>query len=76
MKARKLKGILLNVLGYHELSDANGSHFKLAKDGAQTITWAFHNGRELSPIEVRNVLVKDCKLDMEEARRVANGRKR
>lgn len=73
MSAGKLRRIL-EGLGYREVPDSGkGSHTWLEADGRPRIRWAFHK-RELSPIEVRNVLVQQAGLSLQEARRaVGNG---
>ena len=61
---------LLQQLGYVPDQDSGpGSHMWLRCDGRPDIRWAFHK-RELSPIEVRKVLVQQVGLTMEEAKEV------
>ncbi|MGY5630266.1 type II toxin-antitoxin system HicA family toxin [Streptomyces sp. UC1A3] len=73
MTANKLRKIL-EKLGYQEVPDSGkGSHTWLEAEGRPRIRWAFHK-RELAPIEVRNVLVNQAGLTLQEARRaVGNG---
>lgn len=72
--ARKMKRIL-HSLGYCAVPNSGpGSHETLACKGRPDIRWAFHDKRELAPIEVRNVLIKQAKLTVDEARRAVNGR--
>jgi len=44
-----------------------GSHRRLKAQGRPTLTFAFHAKRTLAPGEVRDVLVKDAGLDVDEA---------
>ncbi|MZG03965.1 addiction module toxin, HicA family [Streptomyces sp. SID5614] len=73
MTARNLRKVLAS-LGYTEVPDSGkGSHTWLIAEGRPRIRWAFHK-RELAPIEVRNVLVQQAGLTLDEARRaVGNG---
>jgi hypothetical protein len=75
MQPTKLKR-LLGKLGY--MTDPNsttGSHEWLVCPGRQRIRWAFHTSkRELAPIEVRNVLLEGAGLQLEEAKRLVQGR--
>jgi predicted RNA binding protein YcfA (HicA-like mRNA interferase family) len=63
-----LRGILkiLSHLGYEEIA-CKGSHRKLAKEGKPNITIAFHQGASIPPGVVRDILVKQAQLSMEEA---------
>jgi len=65
---------VLNSLGYEaDPETRTGSHVWLRAPGRPSIRWAFHN-RELSPIEVRRVLVQQAGLTMEEARKAVRKR--
>jgi hypothetical protein len=69
MSPTKLKGLFAK-LGYVTDPDSTtGSHEWLVAPGRQRIRWAFHpSKRQLAPIEVRNVLMRDAGLKKEEAR--------
>jgi predicted RNA binding protein YcfA (HicA-like mRNA interferase family) len=67
IKAKQLLRILAREpLSYRETRRA-GSHRRLVADGRPSITFAFHDSRNLSPREVRNVLCKQVGLDEAEA---------
>ena len=67
MKSQRLLRILMaQPLGYVEVR-RSGSHRRLKADGRPTLTWAFHDGRTLSPVEVRRVLVNQVGLAEDEA---------
>ncbi|GAA1332373.1 type II toxin-antitoxin system HicA family toxin [Saccharothrix algeriensis] len=71
MGARKMRRLLERALGYREDPDTrDGSHVWLVAEGRPRIRWAFHDARELAPIEVRNVLMRQAGLTLDEARRV------
>jgi hypothetical protein len=53
-------------LNYEEVR-RSGSHRRLKADGRPTLTWAYHDGRTLSPVEVRRVLVNQIGLAEDEA---------
>lgn len=73
MKATKLLQILKRDLGYRIVGKrGKGSHRMYRAEGRPTITWGFHNKRNLAPREVRNILVKDAGLSLEEAKEVLN----
>ena len=58
---------LLRVdLGY-EVTRQKGSHRRLESEGRPAITFAFHDGRSLTPVEVRDILVKQVGLTFAEA---------
>lgn len=70
MSASDFKRLLCKVLGYKEEADSGpGSHCWLRSDRHPDIRWAFHR-REVSSIEIRNVLVKQVGLSVSEAREV------
>ncbi|WP_394354435.1 type II toxin-antitoxin system HicA family toxin [Nocardiopsis sinuspersici] len=62
--------LLKRELGYVEVGHHGGSHRWLEAPGHRNIRWSFHDGRELSPIEVRNILVKQAGLDLGKAKEV------
>ncbi len=67
IKSRRLLRILMSEpLGYVEVR-RSGSHRRLKVDGRPTLTWAFHDSRTLSPVEVRRVLVNQVGLAEDEA---------
>jgi predicted RNA binding protein YcfA (HicA-like mRNA interferase family) len=67
MKASRLLRVLMSQpLGYAEVR-RSGSHRRLKADGRPPLTWAYHDGRTLSPREVRRVLVNQVGLDEAEA---------
>lgn len=71
MGAKKMKRLLMRELGYVEVRDSGpGSHTTLKAEGRPPIRWAFHDKRELAPIEVRRILVIQVGLTLDEARRV------
>ena len=71
MGARQLKRLLKRKLGYQEVPDSgSGSHVWLEAEGRPRIRWAFHDSRELAPIEVKRVLVTQAGLTLDEAKKV------
>ena len=66
MKARKLRRLLETELGYRAVRRPGGSHEKLKSAGRPTIIWAFHT-TEVGPHLVRDILVKQAGLTVEEA---------
>lgn len=73
MPAARLKRLLIRKLAYREVPDSGpGSHCWLEADGRPRIRWAFH-ARELAPIEVKKVLVRQAGLTLEEAKEVVRG---
>ncbi|MEV2279343.1 type II toxin-antitoxin system HicA family toxin [Nocardiopsis sp. NPDC049922] len=70
MGAPKLLRLLKRELGYEEVQHNGGSHRWLEAPERERIRWAYHDGRELSPIEVKKVLVNQAGLSLEEARKV------
>jgi hypothetical protein len=75
MNSKAFKRVL-GRLGYEtEEGATSGSHEWLVAEGRPRLRWAFHDSkRELSSVEVRNVLVKQVGLTLEEARRIASGK--
>jgi predicted RNA binding protein YcfA (HicA-like mRNA interferase family) len=67
MKAPRLLRVLTSEpLNYVEVR-RSGSHRRLKAAGRPPITWAYHDRRELSPTEVRRVLVNQVGLAEDEA---------
>ena len=67
MRASRLLRVLMSEpMGYAEVR-RSGSHRRLKADGRPPLTWAYHDRRELSPIEVRRVLVSQVGLEESEA---------
>ena len=71
LKARAMLRLLTRELGYTLQRQDGTSHKKLAADGRPSVTFAFHDGRSLSPIEVRDILVRQVGLSVAEALEVA-----
>jgi predicted RNA binding protein YcfA (HicA-like mRNA interferase family) len=70
MKAQALLRILMrSPLSYVEVR-RSGSHRRLKAEGRPSLTWAYHDGRTLSPREVRRVLVDQVRLEESEALRL------
>lgn len=71
LKATKLRQILKKELGYQRIpKSGHGSHCLLESDGRPRILWAFHNNVTIAPGLVRNILMKQVGLSLEEARKV------
>lgn len=71
MKATKLRAILKSRLGYRVVPGrGKGGHSIYEAEGRPRVVWGFHNKRSLAPIEVRNVLVKQAGLTIDEAKEV------
>jgi predicted RNA binding protein YcfA (HicA-like mRNA interferase family) len=67
LKARRLLRVLMSApLNYEEVR-RSGSHRRLKAAGRPSLTWAYHDGRTLSPVEVRRVLVDQVGLAESEA---------
>lgn len=71
MGANKMLKLLKRELGYEVTGHQGGSHRWLESSDHPRIRWAYHDGRELSPIEVKKILVKHAGLNLEQARKVA-----
>lgn len=66
MSSGKLKRLLQSI-GYREASNSgSGSHCWLEHPSRPRIRWAFH-ARELSPKEVKDVLLRQAAMDRDEA---------
>lgn len=71
MKATKLRSILKSEFGYRVVPKrGKGGHHILISDDYPQITWGFHNGTEVTPRGVRQVLVDQVGLTLNEAREV------
>ncbi|OUM44188.1 hypothetical protein FJV46_10525 [Arthrobacter agilis] len=70
MKAKKLRGILWR-LGYRDDPErGGGSHLLLRCEGRQDLHWWSHDKHTFAPHTVRNILVVQVGLTIEEAREV------
>ncbi len=69
LKAQKLLRVLLREpLGY-EIVSQNGSHRKLeSKNGYPNLGFSFHDGVKVPGGAAKKILVKDVRLDENEAR--------
>jgi predicted RNA binding protein YcfA (HicA-like mRNA interferase family) len=67
MKARRFRSLLERELGYTAQAGSGGSHRKLKAEGRPQILFAFHDGDEIGPAMVRDILVKQVRLTREEA---------
>ena len=75
MSPSKLKSLLFKLGYLTEPGGTTGSHEWLSCEGRPRLRWAFHDSkRELSHIEVRNVLMKQVLLEKEEAKALVQGR--
>jgi predicted RNA binding protein YcfA (HicA-like mRNA interferase family) len=72
LKARAMLRLLQGELGY-EVARQHGSHRRLVAEGKPELTFAFHDKRSLTPVEVRDILVKQVGLSIDEALRVVRG---
>ena len=61
--------VLRRELGY-EIVRQEGSHRRLKAEGRPSLTFAFHDRESLSPGEVRDILMKQVRLSLEDALRV------
>lgn len=67
MKAAALQGLLETELGYY-VDSQRGSHKKMKSTaGHPPLTFAFHDGVEISKGLVRKILTKDVGLSLEAA---------
>ena len=72
LKARAMLRLLRGELGY-EVAGQSGSHRRLVAEGRPSLTFAFHDDRSLTPVEVRDILVKQVGLSLDEALKVVRG---
>jgi predicted RNA binding protein YcfA (HicA-like mRNA interferase family) len=64
---------LLQVeLGYAVVRQS-GSHRTLVAEGRPMLTFAFHDNRSLTPVEVRGILIKQVGLSVHDALKVVRG---
>jgi predicted RNA binding protein YcfA (HicA-like mRNA interferase family) len=70
MKARRLLTILTREPLNYRVVRQTGSHRTLRAPGRPRILFAFHDGETIPRGLVRKVLVRDAKLDDDEARRL------
>lgn len=68
MRAKDLLKVLTREPLNYGIVRQRGSHRRLKAAGRPTLTFAFHDRRTLAPGEVRDVLVKDVGLEVDEAR--------
>lgn len=64
---------VLEGLGY-EVARQKGSHMRLEAPGRPPLVFAFHRGAEISSNTVRDILVRQVGLSIDEAREAVNGR--
>lgn len=70
MSGKDMLALLERELGYVVVKGrGKGSHQILRSPGRPQLTWALGK-RDLAPVEVRKILVKDVGLTMEEAKEV------
>lgn len=72
LKARVMLRLLQAELGY-SLVRRSGSHRRLVAVGRPELTFAFHDRRSLTPVEVRDILVKQVGLSVDDALKVVRG---
>jgi predicted RNA binding protein YcfA (HicA-like mRNA interferase family) len=72
LKARAMLRLLQAELGYAVVRQS-GSHRRLAAEGWPELTFAFHDKRSLTPVEVRDILVKQVGLTVDDALKVVRG---
>lgn len=69
MRAKRFKKMLKRQLGYEEVRQ-DGSHITMVAEGRPRLTFAFHDGVEIGPAMVKQILVKQVGLTLEEAKEV------
>jgi hypothetical protein len=67
MKARELLQILMRKPLNYRIDSTNGSHRTLDSKGRPRVRFAYHDNRELSGIEVREVLTNQVGLSDSQA---------
>ena len=73
MTARQFGRLLERELGYAAVPGrGKGSHEVLSAPGRPQLIWAFHRNRELSPIEIGSIRVKQVHLSLREAQEVTD----
>lgn len=70
MKARAVLRLLQRELGY-TITRRNGSHRILKAPDRPTILFSFHDRDEVGAAILRDILVKQVKLSLQEAKEVA-----
>lgn len=71
MKAKEMLRVLKFDLGYSVVPRrGKGSHTVLVADGRPRIIWGFHAKKTLAPRTVREVLVRQAGLTVDEAKEV------
>jgi predicted RNA binding protein YcfA (HicA-like mRNA interferase family) len=68
MKAKRLLWVLMREPLNYRIARQSGSHRRLKAPGRPPFTFAWHDREELSPGQVRDVLVRTVGLDEREAR--------
>ncbi len=71
MKARRLRTLLERELGYGVVRQA-GSHRTMQARGRPNVLFAYHDGDEVGPARVRDILVKQVGLTLAEAKEVVS----
>jgi predicted RNA binding protein YcfA (HicA-like mRNA interferase family) len=66
LKAAAMLTVLRRELGY-QVTRQRGSHRRLEAQGRPTLTFAFHDGESLSPGVVRDILMTQAGLSLDEA---------
>jgi len=61
--------LLTRQLGYRVVSQ-RGSHKKLEADGRPTVIFSYHDGGTVSPRAVKDILVRQVGLTLDEAKEV------
>lgn len=69
LKASAMLAVLQRDLGY-QIVRQRGSHRRLEAEGRPSLTFAFHDGVSLSPGVVRDILVKQVGLSLDDALKV------
>jgi len=72
LKARAMPRLLQAELGYAVVRQVS-SHRRLVAEGRPELTFAFHDNRSLTPVEVRDILVKQVGLSVDDALKVVRG---
>lgn len=70
MRSRRLRSLLETKLGYAVKRQRGGSHRILEARGRPDLLWAYHDGDEIGPARVRDILVKQAGLTLAEAKEV------
>jgi predicted RNA binding protein YcfA (HicA-like mRNA interferase family) len=67
MKAKRLFAILTREPLNYRVARQTGSHRRMKAPGRPSFTFAYHDREDLSPGQVRDVLVDDAGLEEQEA---------